>query len=91
MPIKHERPIRPCKECGDQFRVGRSDQVFCEAKCRDRWWHRARTRGGEAYEALVGWRVSRGTDKRHSISELARIVDIWIDQDKLLGRATKGV
>lgn len=91
MPVKNERPVRGCKECGDDFRVGRSDQVFCENLCRDRWHHRARSRGGQAYETLVGWRKSRGKGGRHTLSDLAHMVDGWIAEDQQLGRVTKGI
>lgn len=87
--VAHERPVRSCKECGDTFRVGRIDQVFCCAGHRDRWHKRARERGAQAYEVLIGWRMSRGKDKKNSISELAHIVDGWIMDDKDQGRETK--
>lgn len=79
-----------CAECGAAFQAWRADQRFCpRSACKRNYWRRAEVRGAQAYEALVKWRLSRGqgTGKR-SISDLARIVDDWIDEDRKDGRPT---
>lgn len=76
-----ELPVKVCKECREEFRQGRSDQIFCWRGCRQKWHRRAELRGGAAVELLIAWRVSRGS-KKGALGEIAAMVDGWIKEDK---------
>jgi hypothetical protein len=70
-----------CKECKDEFRQSRKDQIFCCSQCRQKWWRRVELRGGQAVEKLIAWRVSRGS-KKGALGEIAAMVDGWIKEDR---------
>ncbi len=75
-----ELPIRSCKECGEDFRQKRADQVFCSMACRHKYHRRAQVRGGRAVELLLQWRKTRG--KKGLLTDLAAMVDGWIKEDR---------
>lgn len=79
--MKNDLPIKRCKNCGEEFRRKRLDQVFCQAECRQAYHRRNEVRGGRAVELLIEWRTTRG-GKKGILGEIARIVDGWIRQDK---------
>jgi len=76
-----ELPIKVCKECKVEFRQGRSDQIFCEGSCRQKYHRRIELRGGAVVEKLIAWRQSRGS-KKGALGEIAHMVDQWIKEDK---------
>ncbi len=75
-----ELPVRVCKECKEEFRQARRDQIFCQGRCRQKWHRRVELRGGAAVEMLIVWRKSRG--KKGALSDITHMVDQWIKEDK---------
>ena len=84
-------PLRVCDECGRTFRAWRADMRFCPGRraCRRRWWNRNEQRATAAYQLLIAWRSSRGAAKG-ALTEIARMVDGWIAEDRAAGRRTPG-
>lgn len=72
---------RRCKECGRVFKPIRVDQEFDTPECRKIWHKKASRRGGQAYQALMLWRKSRGR-KKGLLGDVTALVDRWIDEDR---------
>lgn len=79
---------RQCKMCLVRFKPVRVDQCFCGEKCRNSWNYRAASRGRAAYDLLVKWRRTRGK-RKGVLSDLAFLVDAWLDDDRRAKLATE--
>lgn len=58
---------------------------FCSARCRERWWVKARNRGAQLYQMQLIWRMSRGrkgTRGQGMIGKVSALIDSWIRADK---------
>lgn len=85
LAAKPRYDARPCKECKTLFYPYRIDQLFHTTACKDKWFLRARNRGQQIYEMAMEWRRHRGrkgTPGEGTLSEIAHLVDGWLDADK---------
>lgn len=79
LPIEH-KPMA-CKFCGAKFIPSRAHQEFCTRGHRIEFHKIAAARGGQVYEKLMRWRLSRGRQKG-LLGDVAAVIDGWIDADR---------
>ena len=79
-------PLHHCTDCGAPYWAIQPDQRFCSPVCRRHWHGRAQVRGAQVYHMLYLWRRHRGKADGPSLSEITRVVDRWLAEDKSAGR-----
>lgn len=55
--------IKPCLECGCEFRPGREGEAFCAPVCRKGWNNRRQVRGAQLYDMMMALRYERDEAK----------------------------
>lgn len=68
-----------CDNCGANFHSGFYSQRFCEIACGRAYRSRQSNRGRMLVEHAMLWRLSRDG---HYLTEISRMVDIWLKQDE---------
>lgn len=79
-PPAGRRPtVRVCAECHASYWDFDGRKRFCQAKCRQAWHHRDQARGKDLLEAGMALRRKR---EKGAFSELTRLLDGWIAEDR---------
>lgn len=79
LPSGAPMPLRYCKECGRPFYPTRRDQDYCTSKCRQTLHKRRYERGAKLYDFAMEW---RGKRVRGGFTELCRIIDDWLRDER---------
>jgi len=81
------RERRYCKECGNPFWPSRHGQDFCpKSTCRSTFHQRRASRGTQLYDLAMEW---RGKRRKGLFTELCRILDDWLYEDRERAKAHK--
>lgn len=80
---------RTCAECGQPFKCAPGPKKFCTNEHRRAFDNRSRARGYLAVPLLQVWRKGkrgRTDDTAYAFQQLARLADLWNEEDKAAGR-----
>jgi hypothetical protein len=80
---------RTCAECGQSFKCAPGPKKFCSNEHRKAFDNRNRARGYLIVPLVQMWRKGkngRTEDTAYALQQMARLADLWNEEDKAAGR-----